>query len=367
MKMLIVSSSNFDFSPYVRHYLEIIEHFDIVKCDLISWERLTSSVNLNSSLNSRYLNLDKHIIYRELINKNKSKRGLFSYAFFISFVNKVLKQENYDAILIFSVQLAALLRTKKLKLKKILDIRDYHWLVQLPLVQKQIKDYDLVSISSGGFIKWLPVNLNYLINYNYSLNKLSSSDNSKFIQITNGFFNISYIGLVRDIEAQSKFVEIVSKHDELIIHYYGRFSSIGKSLKQNLNSANNLFLHGEYRTEDESKFYQDSNFINVIMNDDINSRTLIPNRLLNAVYYNRPVIVKKNSYTAEVVAEYGIGIVLDWHRFVTDDLYLVEMLKNFDYKKYHNGRTNFLEHVHNNQLKFIHNMNIFLIENNHEI
>lgn len=105
-------------------------------------------------------------------NKNTYNKGVIEYLLYVKFIIKNLKELKPSRIIVFGIQLTFFLQDylNKFTGKYIIDIRDYHKLIQITN-NKIFKLAMYVAISSPGFKSWLPQTNNFLVSYN--LNMLS--------------------------------------------------------------------------------------------------------------------------------------------------------------------------------------------------
>ena len=101
----------------------------------------------------------------------------------------------------------------------IVDIRDYHFLVNTNRVKKVLQKSKMIVISSEGFKQWLPSTQKIILNHNISFNKINELLDSKKEIINTNKIVISYIGHIRDYNVNKKFVLGTNKISSLKLNF----------------------------------------------------------------------------------------------------------------------------------------------------
>ena len=331
MNVIIVGDSIKQYMPYVNTYIDIIS--DENNLVILEWDR-------NNDLGKN------QFVYKD--KKRRHKRSLIDYYRYVLFVKSHLKLNRYDMVIVCGIPVFLLLNKylyRNYKNKYILDIRDYHKSIKFIDIKKTLKNGYLTVISSPGFKKWLPNSPKMIINHNFQ-NKLLYPTNEKLeFSLKSKPTAISYIGVVRDLDVNLRLIESLNNNPNYVLNYHGdnpNFFEMNR-LVSKLESYN-VFITGRYTQNNEYDFYKNSDLINILLSDDINSITLLPNRLYNAVYYCKPVITFSNSYVGDIVETYNLGLIIS--SFVDIDKQISTYIAFFDSKVYLEGRLRFLKKVH---------------------
>lgn len=123
-----------------------------------------------------------------------------------------------------------------------------------------------------------------------------------------------FVGGVR-YDTVYKFAETMLKNfPQHEFHFYGMFPN-EKQKKQfmPLDKYENCYFHGAFRSPDElPEIYSK---IDVLISaydvTSINPRYAEPNKLYEAIYFDKPIIVSSNSFLAEKVKNLGVGYDVD--------------------------------------------------------
>lgn len=175
-----------------------------------------------------------------------------------------------------------------------------------------------------------------------------------------GKIYISNIGSIRDYNMNKNFIDSLNGSQMIELNFNGE-SKTNNQIENYVKVKNiqNVITTGRYNREDEKILYQKSNMINILLhNDDINSIALLPNRLYNALFYNKPIITYKGSYTAYLFEKYDVGLVLKSFSEVEDKIN--KYLKEFKMEKFKKNRKEFFDCVIKDNNYFKSKLNEFI-------
>lgn len=347
MRIAMVCPSNMLYMPYLAGYEKILEELG-VNYDIINWDRFK-------------IEEQSKFVYRD--SKFGHQRGPFDYYKFSKFVLNLLKDNNYDKIIIFGIQIVYFTKRyliKEYSNKYIIDIRDYNKIIKYFNIRKPIDNSVFTVLSSHGFKKWIPNINKYIINHNTLINSTNSLYNVDSTLNTKDSITINYIGSIRDYKINIDFINSVKNKKNINLNYFGE-GLINKDLEDYLldNNIENVRLTGRYIKEQEQELYLNSDIINILIpNTDINSKTLSPNRLYTAAIYGKPVIAFEGTYIAEIIKKYHLGLVIN--SFENSEKIIFNYIKSFDNYVYMEGRSQFLDLVLNENKQFVLQMKRFL-------
>ncbi|UDM73876.1 glycosyltransferase family protein [Vagococcus fluvialis] len=336
MKVLLITPSNISHMPYIQNYIEILKDSK-TEYTIINWDRL----QIEPANDWTYKDESKSI-----------GKTFLQYFRFSLFIKKKIKNENYDTIVIFGLQLLFFLQfiLNKKKVKYILDIRDKNKILNFINLKSVLKKFEMIVISSEAYKEWLP-NFHYFINHNTSIgiaplkkieNKKHCNENDKII--------ITSLGSLRDFEANYDFIQQLGDNELYEINYYGD-GDIWDKLSSLTKQYSNVFLYGRYQKKDEIEIGINSTFINVLRYPDSeNNRTALPNRLYLAVELRRPLISLEGTYLSDVVEEYELGLVIKNISLLDEEI--TEYLKNFDFDKYEKNCKKYINKIEQENKEF---------------
>lgn len=349
MRICLICPSNILYMPYVENYIKILNEINI-DYTIINWDRFK-------------IEDESEFSYRD--SKVGHQRNFFDYLNYVRFVTNILKKNNYDKIVIFGIQLVFYLRQyliKNYSNKYIIDIRDYNKILKFFSIESAIKNSSFTAISSPGYEEWLPISNNYVVNHNTKIETLDEMTILGNNSINIKEISINYIGSLRDYDINESFIDSLKNKNNFNLNYYGE-GIINKKIYNHIyeNEIINVKIAGQYRREEEHKLYMESSFINALIpNDSINSITLLPNRLYNAVIYGKPLITFKGTYLSKIVEEYELGIVLS--DFDNMDLKIIEYINNFKCDNFNLKRKLFIQKIIEDNMNFINNLKKFICD-----
>lgn len=349
MKVALILASNTCYAPHIYHYKRLLQEKNI-DFDIVIWNKdsITEKGCISYDCNA---DLGRHRIFR--------LKDYFAYA---KFVINVLKKGKYDRIVVFTIFLGVLLYPflkKHCKKIFIFDIRDFSPVLNSCswIIKSLIKDSFTTVISSPGFLNWLPRDQKYSISHNYHfdekllLAEKDSNQSSKFVILT--------IGFLRDFEINKSVIDALKNDSRFVLKFVGRGIAYVPLMNYvKINEINNVVFVGEYDKKDENGYLENVGLMNIFLDRDINSRTLMTNRFYLAVSNQIPVLVNSNSVQGNYVGKFGLGLQLENCDTLKDDLLLY--LQNYNKEVFLDGREKFLTEIEEDQKVFEGKLNIFL-------
>lgn len=170
----------------------------------------------------------------------------------------------------------------------------------------------LISISSSeGFIKYhygdkrpnniflIPNRLNpKIVQFPYTANNYDIDH-----------IHIGFVGFAR-FESIVHFTKVFTEHfPQHEIHYYGTKSKQFEIF----DSCPNVFFHGVFSNPDDlPRIYQKIDLVLATYDNQYdNVRYAEPNKLYEAIYFQKPLLVSQNTFLAETVQKLGVGFAID--------------------------------------------------------
>lgn len=237
-RICFLSLNNIYLTPYINKYIDLID----APYDVIYWNRHSIKEDIDA---------EKCYSFTLQVEDTASKANkLIGYLKFRKFATRILKENNYDHVILLQTSVGVLLRSillSKYKRKYILDIRDYTFeknIVFYKIVEQLVRYSSLNVISSKGYKEFLPPHS--YINVHNDVKMENSIIEEFSTKIRNDeVIRISYIGLIRFHE-QNKKVILKFKNDPRF-----RLRFIGKNAKLLENfcieqNANNVDLIDQF-------------------------------------------------------------------------------------------------------------------------
>lgn len=126
------------------------------------------------------------------------------------------------------------------------------------------------------------------------------------------------------------FAETVLKHfPQHQFHFYGNFSTKAQEDQFSvLKKYPNCFFHGAFKSPDDLPSIYSNIDVLISAYDvrGINPRYAEPNKLYEAIYFDKPIVVSSNSFLADKVARLGIGYDVD----ALNEEAVIELVKSID-------------------------------------
>lgn len=319
VRICVIGGSNIRFMPYLHYYEGILKEAG-ADYDIYYWNRFAMDEDYPNSLS-----------FDRLDGGSRLTR-LLGYLAYRRFLLNQLTREAYDIYIVLTMQVGVILSDFLKKKNYVLDIRDYSHEDFPPyraISRRLVQGSCLTCISSDAFKRWLPRNKPYVVSHNMRLEDLDNRC-SPFNRETK---IVSFIGTIRYMDANVRFLEMVRGITDLKIRYIGA-GPCENELRDYCRYAGieNVEFFGPFSPEDRSQYFQDTNFVlSCYGNRSKGEKTLLPNRLYDSCIHKRPIIVNEGTYLAEVVNQNGIGIVVqldDPGRFVS------QMEKYYDTRYY---------------------------------
>lgn len=341
MKVALILASNTCYAPHIYHYIRILKEENI-DFDIFIW-------------NKDNISEESCISYNEFSDLKKSRLSrVTSYFRYSKFLRNILNKNEYERVVVFTIFLAVLLYPylrNKLKKNYFFDIRDYSPILKyLPwIIRPVIVDSFKTTISSPGFLKWLPKLKIYELSHNHRFE--SDFNSSSFVYESEFKHIILTIGFLRDFETNKMVINSFANNKNFTIKFVGRGLAYEPLLEYvEENQIQNAIFTGAYEKKDEINYLQKATLINILLGDDLNSKTLMTNRFYLAINNAIPVMVSGNSTQAEYVQKYNLGIVINKDKVISE--MVSTYLDQFDRAKFIKGCGDFLLDITTDQKKF---------------
>ena len=342
-------------------YLEKYENFLIennIEYRVILWNRDPNKT----------MNLKKNDIVINLNNSKSFIKKLILFFVWKKKITKVLTHHKFDKLIVLSTMPGFLLNRliiKKFRNKYLFDIRDYtfekNYLFR-SVIGKLIDNSFFTTISSKGFLTWLPESSKIVVNHNITVNNVSEVTEPNF----NGSkIEFAFVGNVR-LDKQTKSVLVnLNQSKKYISSFYGRViptSDTAKFIKD--KNIKNVSLHGEFTNDQKGKIYSSVGLINAVYANSNNPKnygdsTPLPNRVYDCAIFKRPIVCSKNTYLEKIVNEYNLGFAINGF---DDDVesQFDNYINTFDKELFVKGCNSFLLMALEEEQVFTNKLEIFL-------
>ncbi len=361
MKVGLIVTGDLELQPYLFYYTDVLDSLNM-EYDYICMNRDT--------INKTIYNNHKVIAFgsKRTIKRSNVLKVLDYYLFSRAVMNYLGNNKIYSCLIVFTIPGALFLKKflqKQFNNRYVFDIRDYSLLYRFfsSSVANLIFNSLFTSISSEGFLKWLPKSNNYVISHNCNKRLLLNSGEQN-VGISSDKIIVLTIGRIRDYSITKRFIEALGDRKDISIVICGtgyvkdHLQKIFKTKYANLN-----FI-GQYNKDDELSIVRRSSLINIILPNNILSNSLLSNRFYNGIIGRRPLIVNQESYHARFVYDYNLGIVMKSNDNLYDEI--VKYVLNFDSQLFNNGCDELIKLIINDINKFefrlVSSLNSIIIE-----
>ncbi len=317
------------FLPNPRIYKRIALEKQIGNVHLICWDRGNSM--LQAPVDDGY---KSHVIQVKA-GGNPLKR-LIPYQIFSKQANNLLNQIQPDLVHVQGLDMLKIACAYKKRSAKpvhvIYEVADLHRLLvdrqttpTAKLAQKYLhfterkfeKQYDLLVLTS---MKYYDVYFTAYVSKDkvlYMPNVPDLSAFSSYQKKVDGEFSAGYLGAVRYKQQMINLIKASERTgDHVVIAGYEDQPNIIEPMCQ---GNPNIEWVGRFDfNKQAAELYGKCDVMYSVYDADMhNVRVALPNKLYEAVYCEMPLIVAKNTYLAQVVEEWGVGVAVD-HKSVDE-------------------------------------------------
>ena len=351
MKVCIIGHTERNYLPYMEKYVQFFEQ-NGVEYDIVCWQR------------------EERPQMGSLDYYEKVKPGVFnkfsSYRRFQKHVLNILEKNRYDKLVILTT-LPAIFLKKYLKGhykgKYLFDFRDYSFEKFPPyrkMVDQLIRNSELTTISSLGFMEFLSPNDKIIMNHN-----IAGYEPTEFLPDLQQkqVINIGFIGGVRYYDENTFLIEKLKNTFRYQLWYIGQphpDCDLPGYCAQ--NEVTNVSFVGKYDNSQKPELYKNIDIINSIYGDDsLEVTTALPNRLYEACLFKKPIISSKGTYLGQIIEQYHLGVAVDVER---DDVrkILDDYIEGFDCEKFLESCRRFLDVIKTDELRLYEALTQFIKE-----
>lgn len=123
----------------------------------------------------------------------------------------------------------------------------------------------------------------------------------------------SFTGAIRS-EALYKFINVVGESGKHEMHLYGVYTDdkvFATKIKESVDKYSNVFYHGKFLNPDDfPKIYSNVDVVVSLYTDSDNDKYLEPNKLFEALFYRKPIIVADNTFLGDKVKSLNAGYTI---------------------------------------------------------
>ena len=184
------------------------------------------------------------------------------------------------------------------------------------LDRKIVKFSFLTIMTSEGFKQFL-FGEKKLENIIIQPNKLSSKFNltakRSVLKPNIQSLNFSFVGSIRYFDTVLRFAKVVGKcFPQHKFHFFGD-SKFTSEFKEQCGEYENVIFHGAFKNpEDLENIYSQTDIVVACYeNLNLNERIAEPNKMYEAIYFCKPIVVSTNTFLAQQIEKYKCGYAIN--------------------------------------------------------
>lgn len=355
MKVGLLLPANISYCPYANIYMRVLDEleisYDIIYCDK-NGANEPAAYRYAKPLDSQCGMLKKFLYYWN----------------FARYISKVVKGERYDKLIVFTPQLAIFLYPFLKKYyagRFILDYRDLSIEQKFMGIYKKVQKIAAYNmISSPGFKKYLPGNVEYILSHNFNIDTLNQAiqdyrQDAYSIKSDNGFINVLTIGGIRDYEQNKAVMIALGNQKGFSVSFVGRGDAAPLLEKDAAdNHLENVTFKGFYKKEDEPGYIYESTLINIFYPRKPSHDTAISNRFYNSLIFRKPMITTKDTVQGDYSEKFNVGLAIESTENLPEQL--SNYIDNFDSRVYEANRMKLLKEFYTDYQVFYNAVSSFV-------
>lgn len=326
MKVAIIGFANLRLIPYFYTYKNILDEAKI-KYDVIYWDRKCENEIIE---NAKTYPINIEIDDTWFILKKLFLMIKFSYR-----VKKILKENQYDKLIILTTLPAVLLYKiliSKFKGKYIFDNRDFSYenIKIFKHIEGKIMRNSLLNIISSSafrtFIPDYPTTICHNCNFtDVGIEKFKKSK-EKLV--------LSFIGMIRYEEECKKVLDVIKNDARIEFRFYGEGEGVDPlKLYCKKNHIENVLFYGKYLPNEKADIIRATDIIyNCYGNKDNEVKYALSNKLYDALYFKKPLLVNNNTTMEE--ASKGFSFIFNENDVVHFTNKLIEWYECLDVEQF---------------------------------
>lgn len=308
-KVCFINPDSLNVTPYFSQYLDCYQD----DYDLVYWDR---------GIDPKEGKPGEHIYHYPLTARNPLLRlaqlakGYFGFR---QFAQRILRQEKYDRVVALTGNTGAILNkvlAKDYTGSYLVDVRDY-FLEKLPpywrMERRALDNAAFVVASSPAYTAFLENRPLQIMHNDTSGSLMKELAALAPLKHENAPLVLASIGTLKDIEIDKQIIHYFLNDPRFELRFLGRGYEQLEGFIQELG-ATNVIASGEFDARKTASLYKDVGAIlNIYGNQRMHVKYLLPNKLYIAARTQKPIIVSEDTYLAEVIEDYDLGLALDFN------------------------------------------------------
>lgn len=316
MKIAIVSTVNVKHMTLISKYTSLFRK-NSINFDLINIDKYDEDEDIGQT------NQYKYKIYID--RKWSFYKKLKNYIGFYGFSKRIIKKNEYDYLVIWNSFTGVILfplLLNKMRKKYILNIRDYAFeknkMIYF-LMSKLVSNSIFTTISSRGFLSFLPKSKKYVMMHSFNEDILSRDLVITKEKISSEPIRICFIGNVRFFENDKKLLESFKNDQRFVLQFFGQNSEILEEYAR-LHNIKNVEFVGRFDHKKTRELLKKADVINNLYgHNNIALDTAISIKFYYALYLSLPILVYPNTFIAKESEKMGNGYIVNEINFDLPD------------------------------------------------
>ncbi len=307
-KIAILSAVNIKHMSLISLYTDLLKEHG-VEYDIIYMDKYGEDEAFDCSHKYRYVNTVKQgwpKIFK-----------MIKYMMFLPYAARILNKNKYDFVIVWNdvaIFMFAGYLARKYKGKYCLNVRDnmgYEKKSRRRRFEKVFKNAAFATISSKGYLDFLPKGIDYIPVHSLNLSALEGMKVHTSTRRPPEPVSIGFIGYVRFFERNKKLLDVFANDSRFKLHYYGTKADVLKAYAEEKGILNTDF-HDSFPVEDTKKYLEKIDIINNLYgNETVNLRKAVSIKFFHALYSRIPILVCPDTYVGEQAKQVGIGFEVD--------------------------------------------------------
>ncbi|HHV12440.1 MAG TPA: glycosyltransferase family 4 protein [Clostridiales bacterium] len=291
-------------SPFAKKYMDVLDENNI-EYEIIQWDR-------SGKLKDSKENVHTFCCFRERYT-NPAKK-IISLLQFRRFALELIEVKKYDKLVVLTTMTGVLLYrllTKKYKDKYIFDYRDASYernKLFKNMVKKIARNANFVCISSKGFLEILDNDADYSITHNFKLSDLPLK-NTSYTKKVNEKINISYIGVLREIDYLKKLIQVFGNNQKFNFYIHGTGDNEAE-FQDYCSKYSNVFYTGRYNEEEKIKYINNADILCYNYPCSFINNNALANKFYDGIIFKRPMYGNRDTFSGRLIEENNLGICL---------------------------------------------------------
>lgn len=154
---------------------------------------------------------------------------------------------------------------------------------------------------------------NIMVQPNKLSNKLKLNTERTVFKPNIQSLNFSFVGSIRYFDTVLRFAKVIGKNfPQHKFHFFGDSKSVA-DFKEQCSEYDNVIFHGAFKSpEDLECIYSQTDIVVACYeNSNLNEKIAEPNKMYEAIYFCKPIVVSTNTFLAQQVEKYKCGYAIN--------------------------------------------------------